>query len=268
MQTENYRLNVVIATQQEIAGMEFNHNSVMDLIARRTHEISYADGVIIEIAENDEVVIQAATGLAVPTLNSRIKIDSCISGLCLMTGQTLYCQDTELDDRVNHPLWLQLGIRSILLAPLRFSDQQIVGVLKVFSKKVDAFNEQDIRSLQLMAGLLGLAMRHIREVEAANQLLMSELARHERLEEELQAALKKEKERNQQTTQLVSQISHDFRTPLAAIQTSSELLQFYSDNFSPEKKTEIFERIHASVFHLTTMLDEARPGIQGAAGKE
>ncbi len=268
MQTENYRLNAVIATQQEIAGMKFNLNSVMDLIARRTHELSYADGAIIEIAENDEVVIQAATGLAVTTLNSRIKIDSCITGLCLMTGQTIYCQDTELDDRVNHSLCLQLGIRSILLVPLRFSDQQIVGVLNVFSKTVDAFNEQDIHSLQLMAGLLGLTMRHIREVETANQLLMSELARHERLEEELQAALTKEKGRNQQTTKLVSQISHDLRTPLTAIQTSTELIQFYSDKFSPEKKTEIFERIHSSVFHLTTMLDEALPGIQIAAGKE
>lgn len=143
-----------------------------------------------------------------------------------------------------------------------------MGVLKVFSKKVDAFNEQDIHSLRLMAGLIGLAMSHLSEVHATNQALATDLARHEQLEKELRVALAKEKELYQQTAHLISQVSHDFRTPLTAIQSSTKLLEFYSDKFPPEKKSEIFARIHNSVSHLTGMLDEMLGIVQANSGQE
>lgn len=254
MEAENRWLETVISTQQEITGKELNFEAILDLVARRAHELSSADGATVEIAEDDELVFKAATGLCSPHLNYRFKLDEGISGQSYLNGQLLYCEDAETDDRVNRPLCLASGLRSILVVPLPLPNGEVAGVLKVFSQKVAAFNNQDIQSLQLLAGFLGMAIRQVREA-ALNRELVAEIARRDLLEAELQAALLKEKDLYQNTNQFISLISHDFRTPLTAIQSSTELLQFYSERFSPQKKVEIYERVHSSVRHLTELLD-------------
>jgi signal transduction histidine kinase len=254
LEAENHRLDTVIATQQEITSMEFNLNLILDLVAKRAHELSLADGATVEIAEDDDLVFQAATGLGASHLNTRVKLNRCFSGQSYLNGQILYCQDTETDDRVDHSSCRQLGVRSILVVPLPLANGEVAGVLKVFSRKVAAFNNQDIQSLQLLAGLIGMAIRQVREAQF-NRELKSELARRDLVEAELQVALSKEKELFENTNQFISLISHDFRTPLTAIQSSTELLQYYSDRFTPQKKAEIYERVHSSVRHLTELLD-------------
>lgn len=51
---------------------------------------------------------------------------------------------------------------------------------------------------------------------------------------------------------IVSTVSHEFRTPLAVIQTSIDLLTRYGDKLSSQRKEELFEQIHEQV----TLLDE------------
>lgn len=262
MESVNYRLNTVIETQEEISRLGFNLNSVIELVARRAQEVSYADGANVEIVEDDEIVYQGVSGMTAAYLKFRVKQSECISGLCLATGQTLYCADVEFDERVNQVQCLQFGLRSILATPLWLPDRQVVGVLKVFSKKVNAFNEQDINTIQLMAGLLGLAIGHVQAVEAINQALIADLAHYEQLTADLQAQLVKEKDLNRKTGLLISQLSHDFRTPLTAIQTSAELLQFYSDKFSQAKKDEIHERIQGSIRQIIERLDDTLQAVQ------
>lgn len=253
MEAKNQRLDIVIATQQEINGMEFNLDAILDLVAKRAQEVSNADGATVEIAEDDELVFQAA-GLGASCLNTRLKLDTGFSGQSYLNGQILYCEDTETDERVNRALCRQQGVRSILEVPLPLANGEVAGVLKVFARKVAAFNNQDIQSLQILAGLTGTAIRQVREAEL-NRELKAELARRDLLETELQAALLKEKDLYQNTNQFISLISHDFRTPLTSIQSSTELLQYYSDRFTTEKKAEIYERVHSSVRHLTELLD-------------
>jgi signal transduction histidine kinase len=50
--------------------------------------------------------------------------------------------------------------------------------------------------------------------------------------------------------------SHEFRTPLSTIFSSAELLEYYSDRWSEEKKRELLQRIQIAVKHMTRMLDD------------
>src|SRR5262245_34459498 len=49
--------------------------------------------------------------------------------------------------------------------------------------------------------------------------------------------------------------SHEFRTPLATILSSAELLEQYADRLPAEEKEDLYHSIRASVDRMTRMLD-------------
>ena len=71
-------------------------------------------------------------------------------------NETLRCDDTENDPRVNREASRKIGLRSMVVVPL-YHRGGAVGVLKVLSTEPRAFSERDARALQLMAGLIGAA---------------------------------------------------------------------------------------------------------------
>lgn len=74
--------------------------------------------------------------------------------------------------------------------------------------------------------------------------------------ERLSMELEKQKEMNELKGRFVSMVSHEFRTPLAAIQTSSDLLQRYHDRMTEERQAEHLDQIGDHVRQLTALLDE------------
>jgi len=73
---------------------------------------------------------------------------------------------------------------------------------------------------------------------------------------ELEAALRKERELNELKQRFVSMVSHEFRNPLSTIQTSNDLLRYYSAKMSEEKRKEHFDNIDTQVKQLTEMLND------------
>lgn len=72
---------------------------------------------------------------------------------------------------------------------------------------------------------------------------------------EIWKALEKEKELNYLKSNFVSMASHEFRTPLSTILSSTTLIAKYLENGSIEKTERHFTRVMSSVKHLTGMLD-------------
>ncbi|MEO8396642.1 MAG: PAS domain S-box protein, partial [Chloroflexota bacterium] len=75
-------------------------------------------------------------------------------------------------------------------------------------------------------------------------------------EEGLEQALAKEKELNELKSRFVSMVAHDFRSPLAAIQSSGDLLNNYSDRMTAEKKQHHFKTISSQILNLTGILED------------
>lgn len=75
----------------------------------------------------------------------------------------------------------------------------------------------------------------------------------------LNDALKKEKHLGEMKTHFVSVASHQFRTPLAIIQSNSELLQMISTNIDPEIKEKMERttgRIIREISRMTELMDD------------
>ncbi len=84
---------------------------------------------------------------------------------------------------------------------------------------------------------------------------MIDISERRKAEEDILGALEQQRELNDLKSRFVSMTSHEFRTPLATILSSAELLRYYSDRLSKEEKDEMLGNIDTSVMRMTHMLD-------------
>ncbi|HBE20942.1 MAG TPA: hybrid sensor histidine kinase/response regulator [Cyanobacteria bacterium UBA11149] len=140
-------------------------------------------------------------------------------------------------------------------APIKNETGNILGAVLVFhdvteERKIKSILEQTNEELELRVA------ESTAQLRAANAQLKAEIAQRQRLENELQLALAKERELNELKSRIVATVSHEYRTPLTTILSSTELLENYADKWSPEKKQRHFQRIQESVHHLTKLVND------------
>ncbi|RDC58641.1 PAS domain S-box protein [Pedobacter chinensis] len=132
------------------------------------------------------------------------------------------------------------------VSEVKFSDRKIyTGFVHDLSK--EKANEEQIKSYTEKLEV------KIKERTRDLVKLVSEL---ETAKENMQALFQKEKELNQLKTRFVSMASHEFRTPLSAIQLSASLIDKYTlkhDVSNVEKHT---SKIKNSINNLTTILND------------
>jgi len=77
-----------------------------------------------------------------------------------------------------------------------------------------------------------------------------------RAEVELLAAVQREKELSEMKSKFVSTASHEFRTPLATMLSSAELLEHYSESLSPAEKLNLLRAIQGGAKRMSEMIDD------------
>jgi diguanylate cyclase (GGDEF)-like protein len=149
----------IIHVQTEIACQGFDLNGVVHLVCRHADALCRASGAIVALPEDGDMVYRAASGIASAQLGLRVRRDGSLSGLCVETGDTLICEDSETDPRVDRAACRKVGLRSMLVVPLRHETRSI-GVLKVVSSRVKTFKARHARILGLLSALVGATIYH------------------------------------------------------------------------------------------------------------
>src|SRR3954462_7731395 len=150
----------VLEVEQAVTSAGLDSETVMRVIAERSKTLTGASGAVIESVQGDEVVPLLHIGSEAP----RLKLNGSLSGLGVRTGELQRSDDTYNDQRIQHHAYRDLGIRSLLVVPLR-DEQRILGLLKVVSPEPNAFSDRDAKALRLLGGLMGAALGHAEAYE-------------------------------------------------------------------------------------------------------
>src|SRR5579872_216163 len=146
----------------------FGLDEVLRLVAMRAISITGANGVAIALVKQNAVICRASAGKIAPDPGIRLDPNSGFSGACLRNGQTVRCDDSDNDSRVNAQACRILGARSMVAVPLT-AKGRVVGLIEAFSAKTHGFNDGDVKSLSLLGELI-LAAIHPEEEDRLAQL--------------------------------------------------------------------------------------------------
>ena len=155
MRSDSELFQAVLEVEQAVSTAGLDSDTVMRVIAERSQGITGASGAVIEAIEGEDLVPLVHVGTDAP----RLKMSSSLSGLSVRTGELQRSDDLETDPRIGHQAYRRLGIRSLLVVPLK-DGQRMLGVLKVVSPAPRAFSDRDAKALRLLGGLMGAALSH------------------------------------------------------------------------------------------------------------
>ncbi|MDP3618417.1 MAG: 7TM diverse intracellular signaling domain-containing protein [Ramlibacter sp.] len=82
-----------------------------------------------------------------------------------------------------------------------------------------------------------------------------DITERKKSEIDIREALEQQKALNELRSRFVAMTSHEFRTPLAAIQSAEELLRHYGDRLPQPERLEVLDSIAAGVQRMSRMMD-------------
>ncbi len=165
LKAQTERLASVLDTQREIARTDTNYKGLLQLVLERMSRLTNAEGASLEIADGEEMVYEAASGIAAGFVGLRLKVAGSLSGRCMTSGELMRSDDTETDPRVDREACRKIGLRSMILVPLRYGNQSY-GVLKLMSSCTGGFSESVGDILLMTAEFLSATIARKRAEEA------------------------------------------------------------------------------------------------------
>jgi len=150
----------------EIHAGELDLEPAISAITDRAQHLTGATGAAIALRKGDEIVCRARTGRTAPDLGVRLQTDAGISAEAVRTGEIMLCNDAERNPRVDLASCRRLGVRSILVSPLR-SYRRTLGVFEVLSSSPSAFDERDVATMQLLSSMMVAAISRISSLHHA-----------------------------------------------------------------------------------------------------
>jgi putative methionine-R-sulfoxide reductase with GAF domain len=157
---------VALGEEIEIHPAELDLEPAISAITERAQHLTGATGAAIALRAGDEIVCRARTGRTAPDLGVRLQTDAGISAEAVRSGEIMLCHDAERNPRVDLASCRRLGVRSILVSPLRHY-RRTLGVFEVLSSSPGAFDQSDVATMQLLSSLMVAAISRISSLHHA-----------------------------------------------------------------------------------------------------
>jgi len=159
----------VTVEETEIHAAELDLEPAISAITERAQHLTGATGAAIALRAGDEIVCRARAGRTAPDLGVRLQTDAGISAEAVRSGEVMLCHDAERNPRVDLASCRRLGVRSILVSPLRHY-RRTLGIFEVLSSSPGAFDEKDVATMQLLSSMMVAAISRISSIRQANAL--------------------------------------------------------------------------------------------------
>jgi len=160
---QNYFKALYEALEKIVGSLE--HDEVMKNVVEATVNAVGAKACSLRLVDRRrrKLILGCSTGLSEGYVRKGpVLIEA--SGLDreALEGKTVYVENAQSDPRWQYPEKAQQeGIISVLVAPLT-AEGKSVGVLRIYSGEVRRFEEEEMRFLEAMARLSGLALENAR----------------------------------------------------------------------------------------------------------
>ena len=195
------------------------------------------DRIAVVLVEGDRLEVLATAGEGArkvfPPGSSR-PIDGSIFET-VSAGRTVYRRDMLDKLHPEETALLELGLRSRLTAPLLVGSTA-VGLISFVRREPDAFSAEEVELVSLIGRLAATAVQNIRSYDAERRTV-EELRRLSALRADF-----------------VSLVSHELRSPMAAVIGAAQTLQQRWRELSPEQRASFLELIADETSRLADLI--------------
>ncbi len=185
-----------------------------------------------------------------PTTRARIEkarfsLDELLSGKVVKTGRPLYINDLSDDEKVNQTRDLKIGykVKNVILVPLRIKDR-IIGILAADNKKTGDFDDTDLQTLETIGTTVALSIENAR------------------VSRKLRKAYEELKSLNRAKDKMISHLSHELKTPVAILLSSSKILAKRLESLPEKTWHPTFGRMKRSLDRILGIEDEVFDIVQ------
>ena len=171
LKAHSERMSNVIRMQQRIAVTSLDAIESMEGLIREIGAMIRADGTALALAEDDELVYHMTSGLSSRYHNLRIDLRTSPAGIALQSGEWLCSNGKKISPLVRQAMETRKGVGSLIMVPLVY-DGRGLGVLDIVYGAPDAFDDDDLDTLQLVSGQIAAAVSHMLSFRAKQVLIM------------------------------------------------------------------------------------------------
>jgi putative methionine-R-sulfoxide reductase with GAF domain len=150
-------LSAIVETQKLIQTLQLDLTAAAALVAERSQKITNASGAAIGILEQGQLIYRAGTGTAKADTGNQVAPDSALSADCIRKGMSEQFADVATLAPEKAKLFRDRDVKAFIAVPV-YHAGQVAGVLELRLAGAGAFREADVRTAELMAGLLSEAM--------------------------------------------------------------------------------------------------------------
>ena len=150
-------LSALVELQVWLATGELDVDRAMHMVADRARTVADATGIAIALLKGDQLVYRAGSGSSAACVGRHVTAILSVSKNTQSRGEILRVENAQADGRIEAAICRQFGARSLLILPI-YDNRALVGVLEVTFGEAHAFEDREVRTYRLMAGLLGEVM--------------------------------------------------------------------------------------------------------------
>jgi hypothetical protein len=165
-QIDTQSLSAIVEIERLIARGELDASGAMHLIADRTRNVANATGVAIGLLTGDQLVYRAGSGSAAAYIGKCVLATLTVSADTKASGELLRVENAQTDPRIEALVCRQFGAQSLLIL-LIYRDRAVAGLLQILFSEPHVFQDREVRTYRLMAGLIGeaMSMSHAAQLE-------------------------------------------------------------------------------------------------------